>query len=83
MGNILAINALARVTLIKEYGNILDLFLGLRGSDFLEAFGRWFTKEGTDSVKNGSFTKVGYPYELENRGFGDKPGLKNLDQYYF
>ena len=83
IGNILAINALARKTLVAQYNNALDEFMSLRGTDFVEVIGRFFTEEDAHGIKNGSFTKIGYPYELGARGFGKTDGKRDLKQYYF
>ncbi len=62
--NLIAINDLARVTLIAPVSNLISLFFGVRGEDFAEIIANWYTEQGKNFWEN-----VGFYDELKSRGF--------------
>eukprot|EP00347_Sterkiella_histriomuscorum_P016089 403354533 len=75
--NLLAINNLARVTLIAPINNQLSNFQGVRGEDFGELIARWYTQK--EDLWN---TDVGFYEELNQRGF-DPATFRHGDKYRF
>lgn len=74
--NLIAINNLARVTLIAPIANKLSNFQGVRGEDFASLIALWYT-----SKENLWNTDVGFWEELEQRGF--KKDFKHKDLYRY
>lgn len=62
--DLIAINHLARVTLIAPMQNTLSGFFGVRGEDFAAVMAGWYTKK--DNLWN---EDVGFYDELKTRGF--------------
>ena len=71
--DLIAVNHLARYTLVATYDNYLDRFSGLRGTNFVEAIAMYMKD-------NNSFNHIGYTDELKKRGFTEDVQLKN---YHF
>jgi hypothetical protein len=64
--NLIAINTLARETLVARVGDALKDFFGIAGKNFPYVFGKWYTEK--EDLWN---TNVGFYDDLRTRGFDE------------
>ena len=74
--NLIAINTLARETLVAKAGDQLSEFFGIQGKIFPLVFAEWYNNK--DNLWN---SHVGFYDELRSRGFDEN--FKHPDKYRF
>lgn len=75
--NLIALNTMARVTLIAPINNQLTQFQGMRGEDFGTVIALWYTKR--EDLWNND---IGFYEELKTRGF-NFDSFKHVDSYRY